>query len=62
MDIITVVTFVAFLTMFAVIGLSSVVKKKKTTEDYLLAGQDVKPWLVALAAVVPQALGKAAVT
>ncbi len=51
MDIITVVTFFVFLTFFAVIGLSSVVKKKNTTADYLLAGQNVKPWLVALAAV-----------
>jgi len=51
MDIITVVTFVVFLALFAIIGLSSVVKKKNTTADYLLAGQNVKPWLVALAAV-----------
>ena len=51
MDITTLVTFVAFLALFAIIGLSSVIQKKKTTADYLLAGQDVKPWLVALAAV-----------
>ena len=51
MDLITLVTFVAVLALFATIGLSSVVQKKKTTEDYLLAGQDVKPWLVALATV-----------
>jgi sodium/proline symporter len=51
MDITTIVTFVAFLAIFATIGLSSVVQKKKTTEDYLLASQDVKPWLVALATV-----------
>ena len=50
MDITTIVTFIAFLALFAFIGLSSVVKKKKTTADYLLAGQDVKPWLVGLAA------------
>ena len=49
MDPITLVTFIAVLGIFALIGLSSVVRKKKTTEDYLLAGQDVKPWLVALA-------------
>jgi len=49
MDLTTLVTFVAVLAIFAIIGLSSVVRKKKTTEDYLLAGQDVKPWLVALA-------------
>jgi len=49
MDITTVVTFVAVLALFATIGLSSVVWKKTTTADYLLAGQDVKPWLVALA-------------
>jgi Na+/proline symporter len=51
MDAVTVVTFVVFLIIFAAIGLSSVIRKKKTTTDYLLAGQDVKPWLVALAAV-----------
>ncbi|HIG30601.1 MAG TPA: sodium/proline symporter [Verrucomicrobiales bacterium] len=51
MHITTVVTFVVFLALFAIIGLASVVRKKKTTADYLLAGQDVKPWLVALAAV-----------
>ncbi|NQY68729.1 MAG: sodium/proline symporter [Flavobacteriales bacterium] len=51
MDLVTIITFVLFLAMFAFIGLSSVMEKKKTTEDYLLAGQDVKPWLVALAAV-----------
>ena len=51
MDVVTVVTFVIFLAIFAGIGLSSVIRKKKTTADYLLAGQDVKPWLVALAAV-----------
>ena len=51
MDAIAVATFVIFLALFAAVGLSSVLRKKKTTEDYLLAGQDVKPWLVALAAV-----------
>jgi len=51
MDTITIVTFISFLAIFAGIGLSSVIKKKNTTADYLLAGQDVKPWLVALAAV-----------
>ncbi|MCP4461124.1 MAG: sodium/proline symporter, partial [Cytophagales bacterium] len=47
---VTIVTFIVFLALFAFIGLSSVVEKKNTTEDYLLAGQDVKPWLVGLAA------------
>ena len=51
MNATAVLTFVVFLAMFATIGLSSVVRKKMSTEDYLLAGQDVKPWLVALAAV-----------
>lgn len=51
MDTVTIITFIAFLTIFAGIGLSSVIKKKNTTADYLLAGQNVKPWLVALAAV-----------
>ena len=49
MDTITLVTFIVVLAVFALIGLSSVVRKKKTTKDYLLAGQNVKPWLVALA-------------
>ena len=49
MDITTLLTFVTVLALFAIIGLSSVVQKKKTTKDYLLAGQDVRPWLVALA-------------
>lgn len=36
---------------FAAVGISSSLKSKKTTQDYLLAGQDVKPWLAALSAV-----------
>ena len=47
----TVFTFVLFLIGFAAIGIYSSKHKKKQTEDYLLAGQSVKPWLVALSAV-----------
>ncbi len=51
MELVTIITFIVFLALFAIIGLSSVVLKKKTTADYLLAGQNVKPWLVALSAI-----------
>ncbi len=44
-------SFIAFLLLFVVVGVSSVLKAKKTSEDYLLAGQNVKPWLVALSAI-----------
>ncbi len=38
MDITTLVTFVAFLALFAIIGLSSVIQKKKPS----LGGHDIK--------------------
>ncbi len=43
--------FIALLSVFALIGISSSFKKKNNSKDYLLAGQDVPPWLVALSAV-----------
>ena len=46
-----IIVFTLFLAGFAFVGISSSKKKKKNTQDYLLAGQDVKPWLVALSAV-----------
>jgi SSS family transporter len=36
---------------FVVIGVASVLVHKANSSDYLLAGSDVKPWLVALSAV-----------
>lgn len=45
------VSFIAFLLLFVFVGVLSFAKKKTTSEDYLLASQSVKPWLVALSAV-----------
>ena len=42
----TLVSFGFFLLLFVVIGLLSVLKREQTGEDYLLASQSVKPWLV----------------
>lgn len=44
------VSFLFFLLAFVVVGMLSMRKRKQTTEDYLLASQSVKPWLVALSA------------
>lgn len=44
------VSFLFFLVVFVVIGVLSMRKRRETTEDYLLASQSVKPWLVALSA------------
>ena len=46
-----VLSFLFFLVIFAVIGALSMLNKQNTTDDYLLAGQNTKPWLVALSAV-----------
>lgn len=46
-----IASFLFFLLIFVVIGALSVLKSKRTTADYLTAGQSVKPWLVALSAV-----------
>lgn len=44
-------SFLGFLLIFILIGVSSVLKSKKNNSDYLLAGQGVAPWLAALSAV-----------
>jgi sodium/proline symporter len=44
-------SFLFFLLVFAAIGALSMLQKQNTTDDYLLAGQSTKPWLVALSAV-----------
>lgn len=43
--------FLFFLLLFVVVGVLSVLKSRQTSRDYLLAGQKVKPWLVALSAI-----------
>lgn len=44
-------SFVSFLLVFILIGVSSMFQKKSNSSDYLLASQSVKPWLVGLSAV-----------
>ena len=46
-----VVSFLGFLLLFVIIGLSALRKSRGNSHDYLLAGQSVKPWLVGLSAV-----------
>ncbi|CBW25796.1 high affinity proline permease [Halobacteriovorax marinus SJ] len=46
-----VYSFLFFLLLFVLIGVSSTLKSKKNNSDYLMAGQDIKPWLAALSAV-----------
>jgi len=44
-------TFVLMLAAITAAGVFSIVRKKKTTEDYLIASRGVNPWLSALSAV-----------
>lgn len=44
-------SFIFCLLLFVAIGFASSFQKKLSTKDYLLAGQNVKPWLVGFAAV-----------
>lgn len=46
-----IASFVVCLSIFVFIGILSTLKNRHTSADYLLAGQSVKPWLVALSAV-----------
>ena len=47
----TIASFVFFLLMFAVIGGLSMRRRQSTTEDYLVAGRNMPPWLAGLSAV-----------
>lgn len=47
----TIASFIFFLLVFAVIGGLSVLKRKTTTADYLVAGRNIPPWLAGLSAV-----------
>lgn len=47
----TIASFVFFLLIFAVIGGLSSLRRKSTTEDYLVAGRNIPPWLAGLSAV-----------
>ena len=44
-------SFCFFLFLFTLIGFLSVLKKKNTSIDYLLANQEIKPWLAAISAI-----------
>lgn len=46
-----IASFCLFLFLFIGVGLLSALKSKGSSADYLLAGSNVKPWLVALSAV-----------
>lgn len=46
-----VYSFVGFLLLFTLIGLSSAWRSRGTKEDYYLASSNVRPWLVGLSAV-----------
>tara|TARA_B100001123_G_scaffold179599_1_gene205817 strand:- start:50 stop:2149 length:2100 start_codon:yes stop_codon:yes gene_type:complete len=51
MDVLVVISFLFFMSIFAGIGLASIRVKKDTTDDYLVAGRGVRPSLAALSAV-----------
>ena len=44
-------SFCLFLFFFTIVGFLSVFKKKNTSQDYLLANQEIKPWLAAVSAI-----------
>lgn len=46
-----VYSFLFFLLIFVLIGVSSSFKSQKTNSDYLLAGNNIPPWLAALSAI-----------
>jgi SSS family transporter len=46
-----VISFLVFLGIFVLIGVSSSLVSKGSNSDYLLAGHDIPPWLAALSAV-----------
>ncbi|MDT8376434.1 MAG: sodium/proline symporter [Mariprofundaceae bacterium] len=47
----TGLSFILFLLLFAAIGAASILHRKKTTADYLIADRGVAPWLAGLSAV-----------
>ncbi len=46
-----IVSFLFFFGVFVAIGVASALKARNTTDDYLVAGRSVAPWLAALSAV-----------
>ncbi|VEG90512.1 sodium/proline symporter [Legionella spiritensis] len=44
-------SFCFFLLLFVIIGVFSILENKHTSDDYLIANRNVKPWMAALSAV-----------
>ena len=51
MDLMIVISFLFFMSIFAGVGLASMMVKEDTTDDYLVAGRGMHPALAALSAV-----------
>ena len=48
MDIYVLLSFLLFLLIFAGVGMASILVKKDTTDDYLVAGRGMHPALAAV--------------
>ena len=44
-------SFCLFLALFSLIGFLSFIKRQNTSQDYLLANQEIKPWVAAISAI-----------
>ena len=44
-------SFCLFLGFFSLVGFLSFFKRKNTSQDYLLANQEIKPWVSAISAI-----------
>ena len=44
-------SFCLFLFFFTLVGFLSILRRKNTSHDYLLANQEIKPWLAAISAI-----------
>ena len=44
-------SFCLFLAFFSLVGFLSFLKRKNTSQDYLLANQEIKPWVAAISAI-----------
>ena len=44
-------SFCLFLAFFSIVGFLSFLKRKNTSQDYLLANQEIKPWVAAISAI-----------
>ncbi len=52
-----IITFILFLLLFVLIGVSSSMKSEKTTEDYLIANRSIHPLLASLSAAATNTSG-----